>query len=106
MSDTTNEALGDLVGSASATMLLGVIEALRVAGFEPQKAVRLATMVVLEGSLGRGVWDLVGIPGSTARRWRQQIREAIASGNIPEEVPVEFQHRVLDLIVAATKERL
>lgn len=106
MTENTNDALGDLVGSASATMLLGVIEALRVAGFEPQKAVRLATMVVLEGAFGRGVWDLVGIPGSTARRWRSQIREAIESGKIPDDVSPDFQHRVLDLVLAAAKDRM
>lgn len=95
-----NEFEGALEQGA-AVALLATIEAIKKTGVPSQKALRLGAFVLLEGALGREVWKLVGIPPSTARRWRAEVRKADASGLIPSDVPAEFQAAVIDLIGAA-----
>lgn len=70
--------------------LLAVIASLRAAGLQPQTAVRLGAFAMLEDALGRDVWKVVGFPDRLARRWRADIREAAASGLIPDVPPAEF----------------
>ena len=103
---TGNDAMEDAIGTAAGMMLLAVIESLKVGGMEPQKAVRLATMVMLEGAFGRGVWDLVGIPSATGRRWRAEVRALDEAGLIPDEPSVDFMERVTDLVAAETKRKM
>ena len=98
-----NQAMEDAIGTAAGMMLLSMIESLKIAGVESQKAVRLATMSMLEGAFGRGVWDVVGVPAVTARRWRREIREL--ADVIPDEPPAEFVVKVIDLLAEEAKRK-
>lgn len=84
--------------TTAAVSVLSMIEGLKSSGMVSQKAVRLAGFVLLEGVLGREVWRLVGLPDSTVYRWRAQVRQAYASGLIPDEPPAEFLEKVQELL--------
>jgi|SRR5690625_391746 len=88
---------------SAAVALLGTIEAIKKSGVPSQKALRLGAFVLLEGALGREVWDLIGIPARTMRRYREESREAAKSGLIPSEMPEDFQRAVFELLMKAEK---
>lgn len=76
--------------------LVGVVRALVMAGETPSNAFRLAAFVVIEGTFGREVVAELGVPYSTAARWRATLRDLDVS-RLPEDVPVEVINDMLPL---------
>jgi|SRR5690625_748383 len=94
-----------MLEKSTAVALLGVIESLKKAGMPSQKAMRLSVFVLLEGALGREVWDLVGVPARTMRRYREEVRAAAGSGLIPSGVPEDFQAAVIELLTKGDEKK-
>lgn len=65
-----------------ATALWSFARAAVAAGLEPAAALRLSSFAVIESSLGREATRGLGLPESTARRWRAEL----ANMTDPEEV--------------------
>lgn len=65
----------EVIEKALGAVLSGVVGSMIQKGWEPQRAFKLAAFVAIEGSLGKDAVIALGLPESTARRWRAQIRE-------------------------------
>lgn len=90
--------LEDQAGRLLAGMLLAVVRGMVHAGVEPAKAMRLAAFAVLEAEFGRDTVLALGMPGTTERRWRRELREALAEAEIPEDPPVELINELLPMM--------
>lgn len=97
---TSNEPVFDreVAEQALGTLLYGVVKALTASGLSPQKAMRLAAFVVIDGAIGRGALVSLGLPASTERRWRAEVRDALSAEELPSDLPVEVFNELLPLM--------
>jgi ketol-acid reductoisomerase len=79
--DMTDDELTGLVG---ATIYAGV-RALVDQGMSPQMALRVVAAAYVTEALGPKALEDMGVPLSTAKRWRVQLREG--AKNVPDEPP-------------------
>lgn len=87
-----------------ADTLYGALAGFTSAGVPPQKAVRAVMVMFLQGVHGPQVWKALGIPQSTAERWRREFREVKKLvQDIPDEVPPEAIEAYAQLVVENTK---
>jgi len=77
-----------------ATALYGFVRAAVSAGMDPAQALRLSAFAVIESSLGRDPIRSLGLPRSTAARWRREL-VAAASGEVPEGIETDLIYEVL-----------
>lgn len=77
--------------------LLGFVKAAIVAGMTPANALRVCAFAMIEASLGREATATLGVPESTARRWRLQLAELDGS-KLPTDVPEEFLNKLLPVL--------
>lgn len=83
---------------ALGALLYAVVKGLTDAGLSPQKAMRLAAFVAIDGAIGRGALRSLGLPAPTERRWRAEVREALSGVELPDEPPVEYMNELLPLM--------
>lgn len=85
---------------ALGSMLYGVVRALIQSGLRPAAAMRVAAFVAIDGSIGRGALRQLGLPVRTERRWRAEVRDAVAaaSATLPDEAPIELLNELLPLM--------
>ena len=82
----TEEQLKELVG----TMLFAGIKMMVARDIPPAKALRAVSVEYLQAAFGTDVWKELGLPERTVRRWRSELREALASGpEIEDEPPAD-----------------
>jgi hypothetical protein len=77
----TDEEFASLIGSA----LYGSVRGLVDQGMSAQMALRLVAAQYVTAAIGPKALEDMGVPFSTARRWRLQLRRA--AENIPDEPP-------------------
>jgi hypothetical protein len=78
-------------------MMLGIVATMVHAGVTPNNALRFAAFQTIESTLGREAIESLGLPASTARRWRIEMRKILADVDadaLPDEMPQEL----LDLL--------
>jgi NAD(P)H-dependent flavin oxidoreductase YrpB (nitropropane dioxygenase family) len=90
--------LEDQAGQALGAMLLAVVKSMTDAGMRPATALRLAAFVAIDGSFGRGALTALGLPANTERRWRREVREAVAGYEIAEGPSLDFINSLLPMM--------
>lgn len=85
----TDELLMTIAERLGATSSLAMVRALQRGGATPNQALRLATFMHLAESLGQDVLDGIGIPASTARRWRAEVRKFYNAGGGDEQATLD-----------------
>jgi NAD(P)H-dependent flavin oxidoreductase YrpB (nitropropane dioxygenase family) len=90
--------LEDQAGQALGAMLLAVVKSMTDAGMRPATAMRLAAFVAIDGSFGRGALTALGLPADTERRWRREVREAVAGVEMAEGPPLDFINAMLPMM--------
>lgn len=84
MTDTQDERDQALV----AACLVGPIMMMTARGVPVQKALRLVTVEILQGTYGNQVWKELGMNQRTIDRWRQERRELFdAAPDIEDQPP-------------------
>lgn len=78
-------SLEDAIEGAFAAALLTTCKTLIAGGALPAAALRLSTYALLEGVYGRGVIEDLGVPASTVRRWRAEIKKVTITDPTDEE---------------------
>jgi hypothetical protein len=87
-----------------ADTLYGALLGFTSAGVSPQKAVRAVMVTFLQGVHGPQVWKSLGVPQTTAERWRREYREVKKLvQDIPEEIPAEAIDAYVQLVVENAK---
>jgi hypothetical protein len=77
----TEDQLAELVGSLIYAGVRGLVDQ----GMSAQMALRLVAAQYVTSAMGPKALEDMGVPFSTARRWRLQLRRAVE--NIPDEPP-------------------
>ena len=94
-----NEHQSDQVERLMGGALYAVVKSLTEIGLRPAAALRLASFVLIDGSMGRGALRSLGLPERTERAWRAELREvAELADELPDEFPVEFMNELLPLM--------
>jgi len=88
----------DAAEAALGAALYATVKALTDAGMRPASALRLAGFVAIDGTLGRGALKALGLPGSTERRWRAEVREAVEGYQLRDDAPMEYLNELLPLM--------
>lgn len=83
MTDTQDDQFQAMVAAA----LVGPIMMMTARGVPVQKALRLVTVEILQGTYGNQVWKELGMNQRTIDRWRQERRELFDSGPEIEDEP-------------------
>lgn len=81
--------LEDLVGKAAGGTIFGMVRALVDRGLPVGTALRLAAFLVVDGSAGRGAVEAMGLSERAARKYRADIRQAMADG-VEDDVPPAY----------------
>jgi NAD(P)H-dependent flavin oxidoreductase YrpB (nitropropane dioxygenase family) len=89
--------LEEQAGQALGAMLLAVVKSMTDAGMRPATALRLAAFVAIDGSFGRGALTALGLPANTERRWRREVRDAVA-GYEAEGPSLDFINALLPMM--------
>lgn len=84
----TDDQLAELVGSVLYAAVRGLVDQ----GMSAQMALRLVAAQYVTAAMGPKALEDMGVPLSTAKRWRLQLRRAVE--NIPDEPP---QHVLEDV---------
>lgn len=84
INNLSNDDLATLVGSA----LYGSVRGLVDQGMSAQMALRLVAAQYVTAAMGPKALEEMGVPFSTAKRWRLQLRRAIEQ--LPDEAPQEI----------------
>ncbi|MEX5272255.1 hypothetical protein RCG67_16970 [Kocuria sp. CPCC 205292] len=79
----TDEQLAALVGGILYAGVRGLVDQ----GMSAQMALRLVAARYVTEAMGSKALEEMGVPFSTAKRWRLQLRRAVE--NMPEELPQE-----------------
>lgn len=90
----TDELLTSIAERIGATSSLAMVRALQRGGATPNQALRLATFMHLAETLGQDVLDGIGIPSSTARRWRAEVRKFYTAGGGDAQVELDGMEMV------------
>ena len=77
----TDEQLAELVGGVIYAGVRGLVDQ----GMTAQMALRLVAAQYVTAAMGPKALEDMGVPFSTAKRWRLQLRRAVE--NMPEEPP-------------------
>ena len=77
----TDDQLGELVGGVIYAGVRGLVDQ----GMSAQMALRLVAAQYVTAAMGPKALEDMGVPFSTAKRWRLQLRRAVE--NIPDEAP-------------------
>lgn len=92
------EASEDQLGEIVTGMLYAGVKAATDQGVQPLKAIRGVVALYFQEYLGSAVWKELGVPQSTAERWRKDIREVLAEAPEIQEGPSdEMMMRYLQL---------
>lgn len=79
MINAENDLLTDALMSMVGATVLTQVRAFLRAGARPSEAVRLTTTVLLVAQYGDGVLEDLGVPRATAKRWRKEARDFLAT---------------------------
>ncbi len=83
MTKEQDEAVAQIVGG----VVYGATAALVEGGLSPAAALRIVGYVLVEATLGREAVRALGVPESTARRWRVFLRDALAEAGLEAQNP-------------------
>lgn len=79
----TDDQLAELVGGVIYAGVRGLVDQ----GMSAQMALRLVAAQYVTAAMGPKALEDMGVPFSTAKRWRLQLRRAVE--NMPDEPPQE-----------------
>lgn len=85
----TDEEIKGLVGG----IIYSNVRALVDQGMSAQMALRIVAAEYVTQAMGPNALEDMGVPFSTARRWRLQLRRAVE--NVPDELPQNVLEDVL-----------
>lgn len=94
----TQDPMADQIEKMLGGALYGVCRMLVDAGVRPAAALRLVGLLMIEGALGPRAIEQLGVPKSTANRWRAELAEAAQAADLPDDPTTEVLNEILPLV--------